>query len=102
MEIKTPQELNLTQEKGVAWLEKTPKSPSEQPPLGWLGATDTLWGGGTPSPANTGGMEPFQPTNAISQESETHPQFRDTASRTELPRDTRGDETLDTNDTRPH
>lgn len=47
MEIKTPQELNLTQEKGVAWLEKTPKIPSEQPRLGWFG-------GGTPSPTNTG------------------------------------------------
>lgn len=35
MEIKTPQELSLTQEKGSAWLEKTPKSPSGKPPLGF-------------------------------------------------------------------
>lgn len=54
MDIKTPQELNLTQEKGLAWLEKTPESPSEKPPLGWLGIRDTPWGGGTPSPADTG------------------------------------------------
>lgn len=96
-----PQELNLTHEKSLAWLEKTPKSPSAKPPLGWLGVTDTLWGGGTPSPANTGWMEPFQPTNTIFQESETHPQVRDTASRIEPPRDTR-DETLARNDTLLH
>lgn len=33
---------------------ENPESPSEKPPPGCLGIRDTLWGGGTPSPADMG------------------------------------------------
>lgn len=92
MEVKTPQELNLTQEKGMAWLQKTQKVPLRSLLLA-VSASGTPCGEeGPPALRTWGWLEPFQPTNTIFQEPQTHPQFRDTASRTEPPRDTR-DET---------
>lgn len=53
MEIKTPQELNLTWEKGVAWLEKTPKVPLSSLLLAGLVSQTPREEEGPSSPANT-------------------------------------------------